>query len=249
MKASKPYSSNIFWDSSEKITESPSNATLRISLSTFESLEGMILAEAIPLFIEDLQSSNSVERNRCTPIGVHLFLSTELEDCKSSIKSGIASARIMPSRLSKVDNEILKVAFDGDSVIFSEESQKIFDEYGLEAFNKNEKNLADNPLSGGPFKSFLRELYKVQQSFPRKECPIRIALVTARSNPSHERVIKTLREWKIRVDESLFLGGMDKTNFLKNFGADIFFDDQIENCKSACLEVPTGQVINFNSGI
>ena len=181
--------------------------------------------------------------------GVHLFLSTEFEDCKSSINSGIASARIMPSRNSKVDNETLKVAFDGDSVIFSEESQKIFDEYGLEAFNKNEKNLADNPLSGGPFKSFLRELYKVQQSFPRAECPVRIALVTARSAPSHERVIKTLREWKIRIDESLFLGGMDKTSFLKDFGADIFFDDQIENCKSACLEVPTGQVINFNSRI
>ena len=181
--------------------------------------------------------------------GVHLFLSTEFEDCKSSMNSGIASARIMPSTHCKVDNEVLKVAFDGDSVIFSEESQKIFDEHGLEAFNKNEKNLANNPLGGGPFKSFLRELYKVQQSFPRNECPIRIALVTARSAPSHERVIKTLRKWKIRVDESLFLGGMDKTNFLKDFGADIFFDDQIENCKSACLEVPTGQVINFNSRI
>ena len=181
--------------------------------------------------------------------GAHLFLSTEFDDCKSSINSGIASARIMPSRYSKVDNEILKVAFDGDSVIFSEESQKIFDKSGLEAFNKNEKNLADNPLSGGPFKSFLRELYKVQQIFPKDECPIRIALVTARSAPSHERVIKTLREWKIRVDESLFLGGMDKTSFLKDFGADIFFDDQIENCKSASLQVPTGQVIYFNSRI
>jgi 5'-nucleotidase len=181
--------------------------------------------------------------------GVHLFLSTEFEDCRSSMNSGIASAKIMPSSHSKLDNETLKVAFDGDSVIFSEESQKIFDEHGLEAFNKNEKNLANNPLSAGPFKSFLRELYKVQQSFPRNECPIRIALVTARSAPSHERVIKTLRKWKIRVDESMFLGGMDKTNFLKDFGADIFFDDQIENCKSACLEVPTGQVINFNSRI
>tara|TARA_B100000941_G_scaffold128669_1_gene90861 strand:- start:1386 stop:2264 length:879 start_codon:yes stop_codon:yes gene_type:complete len=181
--------------------------------------------------------------------GAHLFLSTEFEDCKSSISSGIASARIMPSRNPQVDDETLKVAFDGDSVIFSEESQKIFDEYGLEAFNNNEKNLADSPLSGGPFKSFLRELYKVQQSFPRSECPVRIALVTARSAPSHERVIKTLREWKIRIDESLFLGGMDKASFLKDFGADIFFDDQIENCKSACLKVPTGQVINFNSRI
>ena len=179
--------------------------------------------------------------------GAHLFLSTDLEDCKSSLTQGIASARIMASKKSIDHGEILKVAFDGDAVIFSEDSQKIFDKHGLKVFNKNELEHANKPLSGGPFKSFLHELFKVQQSFPKKECPIRIALVTARSAPSHERVIKTLRDWKIRIDESLFLGGMDKTNFLKDFGADIFFDDQIENCKAACLEVPTGQVINFNS--
>jgi 5'-nucleotidase len=179
--------------------------------------------------------------------GAHLFLSTEFQDCKSSIENGIASARIIPSKRSFLETDDLRVAFDGDSVIFSEESQKIFDERGLKAFDKNEKDLANKPLSGGSFKSFLDELYKVQQSFPKTECPIRIALVTARSAPSHERVIKTLREWNIRVDESLFLGGMEKTSFLKNFGADIFFDDQLENCKSASLEVPTGQVINFNT--
>ena len=87
----------------------------------------------------------------------------------------------------------------------------------------------------------------MRQSFSKKECPIRIALVTARSAPSHERVIKTLRDWKIRIDESLFLGGLEKKDFLKDFGADIFFDDQIENCLAASLEVPTGQVINFNT--
>ena len=179
--------------------------------------------------------------------GAHLFLSTEFEDCKSSILSGTASARIIPSKQSTFNEENLRVAFDGDSVVFSEESQKIYDEQGLEAFDKNEKDLANNPMTGGPFKPFLNELYKVQQSFPTNECPIRIALETARSAPSHERVIKTLREWKIRIDESLFLGGMDKSSFLKDFGADIFFDDQIENCQSASLEVPTGQVINFNS--
>ena len=183
--------------------------------------------------------------------GVDLFLSSSKDDVKMAIENNVPSARIIPSKTKKKvkGGDLLKIAFDGDSVIFSEESQRIFDEYGLEAFNKNEKNLAENPLTGGPFKFFLRELYKIQQSFPKNECPIRIALVTARSAPSHERVIKTLREWKIRVDESLFLGGMDKTNFLKDFGADIFFDDQIENCISACLEVPTGQVINLNSRI
>ena len=183
--------------------------------------------------------------NYAKSFGADLFLSTELEDCKSSINNGIASARIMPSKKSSPDDETLKVAFDGDSVLFSEESQQIFDRHGLEAFNKNEQNFAKSPLLGGPFKSFLTELYQIQQSFPKKECPLRIALVTARSAPSHERVIRTLREWKIRIDESLFLGGLEKKDFLKDFGADIFFDDQIENCIAASLEVPTGQVINF----
>ena len=179
--------------------------------------------------------------------GADLFLSTEYQDCIASILNGTASARIMPSKKSFIDNGILRVAFDGDSVIFSEESQQIYDQYGLDAFNKNEKNFADRPLNGGPFKSFLNQLYELQQSFPKKECPIRIALVTARSAPSHERVIKTLRKWKIRIDESLFLGGLDKKNFLKDFNADIFFDDQLENCITSSLEVPTGQVINFIS--
>jgi len=179
--------------------------------------------------------------------GADLFLSTELEDCKSSMKNGIAAAKIIPSKISMTEDKTLKVAFDGDSVLFSEESQQIFDQQGLDAFNKNEKDFANKPLTGGPFKSFLTELYKIQKSFSKKECPIRIALVTARSAPSHERVIKTLRDWKIRIDESLFLGGLEKKDFLKDFGADIFFDDQIENCLAASLEVPTGQVINFNT--
>ena len=179
--------------------------------------------------------------------GAHLFLSTEFQDCKSSIENGIASARIMPSKKNIIENDGLRVAFDGDSVIFSEESQKIYEEYGLEAFDKNEKSLANKPLSGGSFKPFLNELFKIQQLFSSEDCPLRIALVTARSAPSHERVIRTLREWNIRVDEALFLGGEDKVSFLKDFGADIFFDDQIKNCISTCLEVPTGQVINFNT--
>ena len=141
----------------------------------------------------------------------------------------------------------MKVAFDGDAVIFSEESQEIYDSQGLDAFDKNEKNLANKPLSGGPFKPFLSELHRLQNLFPQSECPIRIALVTARSAPSHERVIRTLREWKVRIDESLFLGGLQKVEFLKVYQADIFFDDQEENCDSASEEVPTGQVVNLKA--
>ena len=179
--------------------------------------------------------------------GAHLFLSTEFSDCKLALKSGVAAARIIPTGVAKTRESQLKVAFDGDAVIFSEESQEIYDSQGLDAFDRNEKNLANKPLLGGPFKPFLSELHRLQNLFPQSECPIRIALVTARSAPSHERVIRTLRDWKIRIDESLFLGGLRKAEFLKVYQADIFFDDQEENCGSASEEVPTGQVVNLKS--
>ena len=177
--------------------------------------------------------------------GAHLFLSTEFSDCKLALKSGVAAARIIPTGTPKTRDSQLKVAFDGDAVIFSEESQEIYDSFGLAAFDKNEKSLANKPLSGGPFKPFLSELHRLQTLFPQSECPIRIALVTARSAPSHERVIRTLRDWEIRVDESLFLGGLQKGDFLKVYQADIFFDDQEENINSASDKVPTGQVVNL----
>jgi len=178
--------------------------------------------------------------------GAHLFLSTEASDCRSSMKSGVASARIFPSSVPFSEDETLKVAFDGDSVIFSEDSQSIYDKYGIKAFEKNEKSLAKLPLTGGPFKSFLFELHKLQKKFLPSNCPIKIALVTARSAPTHERVIRTLRDWGIRIDECLFLGGLEKGSFLKVFDADIFFDDQIENCSSASTFVPTAHVISIN---
>ena len=177
--------------------------------------------------------------------GAHLFLSTEFSDCKLALQSGVAAARIIPTGIPKTRDSQLKIAFDGDAVIFSEESQEIYDSQGLDAFDKNEKTLAKRPLLGGPFKPFLSELNRLQNLFPQSECPIRIALVTARSAPSHERVIRTLREWKIRIDESLFLGGLQKVDFLKVYQADIFFDDQEENCDLASEEVPTGHVINL----
>ena len=179
--------------------------------------------------------------------GTHLFLSTEASDCRSAIQNNIAAARIMPSPSANTEDGVLKVAFDGDSVLFSAESQSIFDNEGIDAFENNEKNLAMLPLTGGPFKSFLFELYKLQKKYSfLSQSPIKIALVTARSAPTHERVIRTLREWNIRIDECLFLGGLDKTEFLKAFKADIFFDDQIKNCLHASKEVPTGHVISIN---
>ncbi len=172
-----------------------------------------------------------------------LFLSAHAADVRGALEQGVASATLLPSSGKKADhsNEV-RFAFDGDAVLFSDESERIFKESGLDAFSTNEKNSARQPLSGGPFRSFLAALQHLQAKFPPGECPIRTALVTARSAPAHERVIRTLREWNIRLDESLFLGGLPKGEFLQAYCADVFFDDQQAHCDSASVHVATGHV-------
>lgn len=174
--------------------------------------------------------------------GAHLFLSASHEDVKKALDEGIAAATIIPSAL-KIDAvEQLRIAFDGDAVLFSDEAERVFSESGLEAFNRNEIESKDRPLPGGPFKPFLAALHSIQAESDPENSLIRTALVTARGAPAHERVIRTLRSWNIRIDEALFLGGMDKGIFLKGFGADIFFDDQRKHCASAAGYVATGHV-------
>lgn len=172
----------------------------------------------------------------------HLFLSTNPEDVRSALAAGCAAATILESTHLRSNSEELRIAFDGDAVLFSDESQKIFDAQGLEAFEHNEKQTATQPLPGGPFKNFLSCLHQIQKQFSPQTCPIRTALITARSAPAHERVIHTLRAWNIRIDEALFLGGRSKVEFLQAFHADFFFDDQKVNCEAARDFVPTGHV-------
>ena len=172
----------------------------------------------------------------------HLFLSTNAQDVRSALDSGMAAATLLPSQKSISESDELRFAFDGDAVLFSDASERIFKERGLDAFTANEKAEARMPLDAGPFKKFLQTLHSLQAEFPIDECPIRTALVTARAAPAHERVVRTLREWGIRIDESLFLGGLSKGDFLKSFGADVFFDDQQDHCSSASEHVATGHV-------
>ena len=172
----------------------------------------------------------------------HLFLSTDGVDVRQALESGVAAATILPSEKSVTPNEKLKIAFDGDAVLFSDDSEKIFKNKGLAAFTENEKKAANEPLSGGPFKPILAALQQIQMAFPPGESPLRTCLVTARAAPAHERVVRTLRAWNIRIDESLFLGGLDKGEFLRAFDADVFFDDQEGHCRSAVGVVPTGHV-------
>jgi 5'-nucleotidase len=176
--------------------------------------------------------------------GAHLFLSAEPGDVRRALEAGFAAATILPSAqpVAAVDATQLRIAFDGDAVLFSDESEHIYKQSGLDAFESNERAAAHQPLPGGPFKEFLAMLHQIQLDYPAEQSPIRTALITARAAPAHERVIRTLRAWNIRIDEALFLGGMDKGAFLKAFGADIFFDDQQKHCESARQHVATGHV-------
>jgi 5'-nucleotidase len=177
--------------------------------------------------------------------GTHLFLSANSDDVKQALNAGHAAATIIASKTQKTGSHELRIAFDGDAVLFSNESEKIFQEQGLNAFTEHEVHDAKNPLPGGPFKGFLNALQHLQQQFPENKCPVRTALVTARQAPTHERVIRTLRVWGIRIDEALFLGGLSKGSFLKAFQADIFFDDQKVHCDSASKHVTTAHVPNI----
>jgi len=175
-----------------------------------------------------------------------LFLSAYEEDVQQAIDSGVAAGIICCREDCAYDSEApvgqIRIAFDGDAVLFNEESQLIYDEYGLQAFEHNEEVNAKKPLPAGPFAHFLHTISDLQKEFPPMESPIRTAIVTARSAPAHERVIRTLRAWNVRIDEAFFLGGISKAEVLKAFGAHIFFDDQVANTSSVSEVVPAARV-------
>lgn len=175
--------------------------------------------------------------------GAHLFLSSNAEDVRLALDDGYAAATILPGAGNKGGGtEQLRIAFDGDAVIFSDEAERIYQEKGLDAFSQAEIVDARKPLSGGPFRDFLTALHNIQQQYPPEDSPIRTALVTSRGAPAHKRVILTLRKWGVRVDEALFLGGLRKAEFLKAFGADIFFDDQRSHVEGASEHVAAAHV-------
>lgn len=182
-----------------------------------------------------------------------LFLSAYEDDVQSAIDSNIAAGIICSDGIHTYDCEHqikqIRIAFDGDAVLFSDESEQIFKEKGLQAFEENERKNADNPLKAGPFARFLKILSELQKGFSADEAPIRTALVTSRCAPTHERVIRTLRAWNVRIDEAFFLGGVQKKDVLKAFGAHIFFDDQLIHTDTASEVVPSARVPYKNKDI
>lgn len=175
-----------------------------------------------------------------------LFLSAYEEDVQEAINCNIAAGIICSHTELPIDpmEEIkqIRIAFDGDAVIFSDESERIVQTEGFAAFVKQEEENAKKPLPEGPFAKLLKMISTIQNEFPKNDAPIRTALVTARSAPSHERVIRTLRAWDIRIDEAFFLGGIEKSEVLKAFGAHIFFDDQAVHIETASKLVPSARV-------
>jgi 5'-nucleotidase len=195
------------------------------------------------LRIERAAFTNGVSPYRyMSAYGANLLLSTNAADVRAALAEGHAAATILPGSSSGRESGQLRIAFDGDAVIFSDEAERVFQQHGLEAFARSESEAASKPLSGGPFRPVLEALHQIQSAYPIDHNPIRTALVTARSAPAHKRVVLTLREWGIRIDEALFLGGRPKGEFLRIFGADIFFDDQQVHIQSAKDHVPSAHV-------
>ncbi|MDE2627590.1 MAG: 5'-nucleotidase, partial [Burkholderiales bacterium] len=168
------------------------------------------------------------------PLNAHLFLSTNEADVRSALGAGVPAARVYPhsARASSEHPNEVRIAFDGDAVLFSDEAERVFRHGGLDAFQAHERDHSATPLAAGPFKPLLEALQRLQQE-PAHGMRIRTALVTARSAPAHERAIRTLMDWHIEVDEAMFLGGLAKGEFLREFEPDFFFDDQTGHIENA----------------
>ena len=177
------------------------------------------------------------------PLNAHLFLSTNEADVRSALGAGVPAARVYPhsARASDAHPNEVRIAFDGDAVLFSDEAERVYQLRGLDAFQAHERDHSATPLAAGPFKPLLLALQRLQHD-PAHGMRIRTALVTARSAPAHERAIRTLMNWNIEVDEAMFLGGLPKGEFLREFEPDFFFDDQTGHVDSAAEHVPAGHV-------
>ena len=177
------------------------------------------------------------------PLHANLFLSTHLSDVRAALDAGVPAAQVYPhsAHASEAHPNEVRIAFDGDAVLFSDEAERVYQAQGLDAFQKHESAKAQQPLLAGPFKPLLSALQRLQiEGTPAMR--IRTALVTARSAPAHERAIRTLMDWNIEVDEAMFLGGLPKGEFLREFEPDFFFDDQTGHIESAAQHVPSGHV-------
>jgi len=179
------------------------------------------------------------------PLNANLFLSRNPQDVRDALNAGFPAAEIYAGNEGNDSHpDEVRIAFDGDAVLFGDDAERVFREKGLEAFQAHEAAHATRPLPPGPFKPLLEALHRLQQADDRDKVPMRVrtALVTARGAPAHERAVRTLMDWNIDVDEAMFLGGFDKGPFLREFDPDFYFDDQTRHVQSASQHVPAGHV-------
>ena len=179
-----------------------------------------------------------------------LFLSAYGPDVKDAIDHGIAAGMLLTGTpiASRGPVDQIRIAFDGDAVLFGSEAERVYQHSGISAFIEHEQEHAKDPLTKGPFANFLMTLSNIQAKYPDKEkSPIRTALVTSRNLLAHERAIRTLRKWGVRVDEAFFLGGVQKKEILAAFGAHIFFDDQHIHTDPAS-EITPAAIVPYRAG-
>ena len=178
---------------------------------------------------------------------VDLFLTTNRDDAQQVADANICACAILdatPVNTYELDTEQLRIAFDGDAVLFDDSGELLYKQQGLRAFHEREAQMHDLPIEKGPYAELLIKLSSLQERLPARldHCPIKIALVTARNAPADLRAIKTLREWGVDVDMAFFLGGLDKTAVLKTFAPHIFFDDSVKHIDAARSFMPTALV-------
>lgn len=184
-------------------------------------------------------------------LGAQLFLSANASDVEQALANGLAAATMLPKETDEaMADDCVRIAFDGDSVLFSGEADETFRNHGLVAFRDSEVANANNPLGDGPFRPVLEALHSLQKALNTNDTRLKVGLVTARGMPAHGRVINTLRSWMVEVDEIIFCGGAAKGPLLRAFGADIFFDDTPRNIESAhSCDVASGHVPYGAGGI
>ena len=207
-------------------------------LRVFRSVQSHALSVARGVFTRGREPWRYLE-----PLQSNLFLSANPQDVRAALLKGFPAATVATHSVQARDtfpNEV-RIAFDGDAVLFSDEAEQVFQRDGLPAFQQHESDKAVLPLPDGPFKPLLIALHRLQQA-GTPNMRLRTALVTARSAPAHERAIRTLMNWNIEVDEAMFLGGLPKGEFLREFEPDFFFDDQAGHVDSAARHVPAGHV-------
>lgn len=210
-------------------------------MRVFNSLEAYGLNISRAVFTSGAPTSTYIKA-----LDAQMFLSANPAEVRKAIEAGLAAATITPlpaQAAADRNDDVLRIAFDGDAVLFSDEAERVHGNGGLEAFHKHEMEHVHRPLPSGPFRSVLGMIHSLQKAFATADqCPVRTALVTARGMPAHKRAIYTLRDWGVRVDEAMFLGGRSKTPFLQAFGADLFLDDSVQNVNHAASVVPSGHV-------